>query len=141
MSSGLRGKLLSNDPFHSFYRLMTPPSCIFVGQEFGSHLYALWHLCSHAYSDQILEITPVHLLLGMACAPILVQALPIITCMTPSSPLKLDEARSHLAWDIGHRAAATTAETDSVGRSVLLVVYLLTPAAWGRWRECPLHSW
>ena len=97
MSSGLRDELLSNTFFHSFYRTMAPSSSNFPSQEFGSHLYASWYLFSRAYSDQILGIYPIHLLLGMAYAPILVQALPVITWMIPSSTLKLREARSHLA--------------------------------------------
>lgn len=96
---------------------MVPSSSNFPSQKFGSHLNALGCTPAPPYRD-ILGIAQVYLL-GIACVSILVQALSFITWMTPSNPLTLCKPGSPLAGDIGHQAVATSAGTNSTGRSVL----------------------
>ena len=90
------------------------------------------YLPFHPHNDQILDISPSHLVSGIVHTLMLVQALPFINWMIPSNTLKLYEPRSPLAWDTRHQAT-TSAGTDALGRSALFVVCpLLLLLGWGR---------
>lgn len=113
---------------------MVPSSSYFSSQKFGSHLYASWYLPSFPYSDQVLEISPqvtksLKYLPNppscMACARIWVQALSFPNRMNSSSPLKLYNPKSPLAWNTGHQVAVNSAAMDSIGRSVSSICNLL----------------
>lgn len=75
---------------------------------------------------------PIHLVSGIVHTVMVVQALPFINWKTPSNTLKLYEPRSPLAWDTRYQAT-TSAGTDALGRSALVVVCpLLLLLGWGR---------